>query len=419
MDYASSLAYLYSLQFFGIKLGLENTRQLLDRVGNPQQFLKVVHIAGTNGKGSTAAALEELLRAHGWRTGLYTSPHLQEFNERIRIDNQPVTDAEIVRKIELLRAVVGDLPVTFFEFTTVLALLLFVAHRVQIVVLETGLGGRFDATNLVEPILCIITPIALDHSAQLGTCLAQMAFEKGGIIKPAVPLICALQPPEAQKVLKDICARLAAPLWQAGVDFSWTMPPQNFSYRGFTLELDALESGLLGAFQRENLSLALAATEKILPPDILDPRLVRRALAEVRWPGRLEWCGDILLDGAHNPHAAQALANYLQSSALDDLLWVVAVKADKDVAALMAPILPWVQRVLATCLPEETSHPPTRLVQLAQQAKVAAELCASPAAALQRALALAQPGQKILVAGSLFLVAAIRPLCVHNAGAVA
>lgn len=419
MDTASSLAYLYSLQFFGIKLGLENTRQLLNRVGNPQQFLKVVHIAGTNGKGSTAAALEQLLRAHGWRTGLYTSPHLQHFNERIRIDNQPITDTEIVRHIKFIRALVGDLPVTFFEFTTVLALLVFAEKRVQIVILETGLGGRFDATNLVDPILSVITPIALDHSAQLGENVAQIAFEKGGIIKRCAPVICAIQVLEAQKVLTRICEALAVPLWQAGVDFRWTVPPQNFSYRGFNLQLDDLETGLLGAFQRENLSLAMAASEKILPSKNFNPQLVRRAVAEVRWPGRLEWCENILLDGAHNPHAAQALADYLLSSGLDGLLWVVAIKADKDAAALMTPLLPMVKRVLVTTLPNEKSCQPATLVQCAQQAGVAAESCLTPAAALQRAQELAEPEQKILVAGSLFLVAAIRPLCVQKAGAVA
>jgi dihydrofolate synthase/folylpolyglutamate synthase len=409
MDYASSLAYLYSLQLFGVKLGLENTRQLLERVGNPQQSLKVVHIAGTNGKGSTAAALEQLLRAHDLRTGLYTSPHLYRFNERIRIDNQPVTDDDIHRFVEVLRAVVRELPVTFFEFTTVLALLLFAEYQVDTLVLETGLGGRFDATNLVDPVLSVITPIDVDHSAQLGTTLAQIAFEKGGIVKPSVPLICAFQPPEVQEVLAGICQSMASPLWQAGVDFSWTMPPHKFSYRGFELQFTELETGLAGAFQRQNLSLALAAAEKILPRETLDPRRVRRALAEVRWPGRLEWCGDILFDGAHNPHGAQALAEYLQSCDLNELLWVVAVKADKDVAALMAPVLPRVSLVLATSLPDEKSYQPAMLVQLAQQAGVAAEVCKSPAAALQRALGLARPGQKILVAGSLFLVAALRP----------
>lgn len=409
MDYASSLAYLYSLQLFGVKLGLENTRQLLQRVGNPEQSLKIVHIAGTNGKGSTAAALEQLLRAHGLRTGLYTSPHLYQFNERIRIDNQPVSDEDIHRFVKVLRAVVGDIPVTFFELTTVLALLLFAEYQVDMVVLETGLGGRFDATNLVHPILSVITPVDMDHSAQLGTSLAQIAFEKGGIIKPSVPLLCALQPPEVQEVLTGICQSLQAPLWQAGVDFSWTLPPQKYSYRGFELQLNELETGLAGDFQRQNLSLATAAAEKILPRETLDPQRVRRALAEVRWPGRLEWCGDILFDGAHNPHGARALAEYLQSSALSDLLWVVAVKADKDVAAIMAPILPRVSRVLATSLPMEKSQDPAILVQLAQQANVAAEACVSPEVALPRALALAQPGQKILVAGSLFLVAALRP----------
>lgn len=413
MDYSSSLAYLYGLQHFGVKLGLENTRQLLERIDNPQQRLRVVHIAGTNGKGSTAAALEAILRRAGQRTGLYTSPHLHSFTERIRIDNQPVSEADVVHCTEAIRRRMGDLTPTFFEFTTAMALGIFAARAVDWTILETGLGGRLDSTNVVTPRLSIITPIAIDHAEHLGNSLAAIAAEKGGIIKPGVPVICARQQPEALETLQRLATERQAPFYLAGRDFDWQLPPRNFSYCGLRLQLEDIESGLPGVYQRENLSLALVATELLFAPPPDSVRL-RRALAAVRWPGRLEWCGEVLLDGAHNPHAAEALASYLAEQDLDDLLWVVALKADKDSAGILQPLLPRAQKLFIARLETEASVPPARLLELAESHGVDGEVCGSAADALQRALAVRRPGQKVLVAGSLFLVAALREQCLQR-----
>ncbi len=407
MDYLSSLEYLYALQHFGIKLGLENTRRLLERLGNPQHRLRIVHIAGTNGKGSTAAALEQLLRGAGLCTGLYTSPHLHSFTERIRIDNQPIAEAEVIALTENIRRCAADLNPTFFEFTTAMALAIFAQKEVDWVILETGLGGRLDSTNVVDPAVCIITSIALDHAEHLGSDLIQIAGEKAGIIKTDVPLICARQQAEVQDHLQQIAAEKNAPVYLAGRDFSWSLPPDGFDYQGVKHSLGPIESGLVGTYQRENISLALAATELVLE-DHFSPEVSCRSLNDLRWPGRLEWCGNILFDGAHNPHAAKALADYLKEEGLQDLLWVVGAKADKDVAGIMTPLLPMVSRVFATPVTGEAASTPGLLLAEAAKAEVLAEAFTSPAEALQTALAVCRPEQKILVAGSLLLVGALR-----------
>lgn len=417
MGYPSSLEYLYGLQHFGIKLGLENTRRLLDLLDNPQRKLRIVHIAGTNGKGSTAAALEQILRSHGLRTGLYTSPHLHSFTERIRIDNQPICEAEVVSQTESIRACAEDLALTFFEFTTAMALRVFALHAVDWVILETGLGGRLDSTNVVTPQLSIITPVALDHAAHLGDTLAQIAAEKGGIIKPGVPVISARQEPEVLSVLQSQADGGKSPFVLADRDFGWGMPPHSFDYRGLHTSLTQVEPGLAGLFQRENISVALAAAETLLGS--LDPEITLQSLGALRWPGRLEWCGDILLDGAHNPHAAVALSDYLTEQNLHDLIWVVALKSEKDARGILAPLLPHVERVFVTELDDEDAKPAGQLLQITGEAGIAGEECASPGEALQRALDDRRPGQKILLAGSLFLVSAVRARCLELAGAPA
>ena len=411
MDYLSSLEYLYGLQHFGIKLGLENTYRLLDRLNNPHRKLRIVHVAGTNGKGSVAAALEQIFRSHGQRTGLYTSPHLHNFTERIRIDNQPISEAEVASQTEMIRTCASDLRPTFFEFTTAMALRVFALQSVDWVILETGLGGRLDSTNVVTPQLSVITPIALDHRIHLGDSLAEIAAEKGGIIKPGVPVVCARQQAEAFAVLEALSAENTTPFFLAGRDFSWQQSPAPFNYRGLHAVHERIETGLVGSFQRENISIALAAAEFLLGS--LDKTITHHALNALRWPGRLEWCGDILLDGAHNPHAAVALAEYLTEQDLHDLLWVVSLKSDKDARGILTPILPHVSHLLVTEFDAEAAMPADLLLGIASESGIGGENVSSPDEALQRAWDIRRAGQKILVAGSLFLLAAVRMRCLE------
>lgn len=289
MTYQESLAWLYSTQQFGIKLGLQNTIHLLDGCGNPHDGLKILHVAGTNGKGSVCAMLDAILRQAGYRTGLYTSPHLVDFRERIQIDGEWVSREFVAANLTRLRKLCATCthPPTFFEIATVLALDAFAEARCDVVVLETGMGGRLDATNVVEPVISIITPIAMDHAEWLGDTIEKIATEKAGIIKPGVPVVSAPQQPSAAQVL-----------WQRALITG--------SALRFTTEPWSGTVALSGEHQTWNAALAVLALEVagLRPTD----EIICEGLANVRWPGRFQRLSEqLVVDGAHNPHSARAL----------------------------------------------------------------------------------------------------------------
>ena len=415
MAYQESLDYLYGLQKFGIKLGLENIRALLDRLGHPERAYGVIHVAGSNGKGSVCAYLDRILREAGLRVGLYTSPHLHSFTERIRVNGVPIEETQVAAYTEELRKVAGSLPSTFFEFTTAMALLHFQRERVDFAVLETGMGGRLDATNAVEsPRVTVITSICRDHAGHLGNDLATIAGEKGGIIKSGVPLVLGLQDPEADQVLHALAREKRAPVRNVGSVLGSDGDDAPLSWHGQHWELEGLHSGLLGAHQRENLALALGAAEILAEQgEPLTPTVARAGIAKTRWPGRLEWWGGarrILLDGAHNEGGAAVLADYLRHLAPRAVRWVVGLKGDKEAAAILSPLLPWVAELYCTVPPVEEAVPPEILAQLGREAGRPARVFSCCAEALAAALQgqEQQTGEIVLVAGSLFLVAAAR-----------
>ena len=408
--FKASLDYLYSLQLFGIKLGLENIRRLLERLDNPQRQLRIIHIAGTNGKGSTAATLANIFKVAGIKTGLYTSPHLHSFTERVRVDTEQIAEADVVALIEELRPHAEELRTTFFEFTTALALLHFQRNGCEWAVLETGLGGRLDATNAADPELCLITPIAHDHNAYLGETITAVAEEKAGIFKAGVPVISSRQLPEAQLVLQRRATELNLLLLQAGQDFSWGSATGKLSFSGFDCELSGLRPQLAGRHQQQNLALALAAAAWLQRRgEPISAVALQRGVEQTRWPGRLEWLpGQVLLDGAHNAAGAEVLATYLKDQQLHDLHLIVGLKADKQAEELLAPLLPFVGQLYATRPPVDESVEPEMLLRVAEKSGVLATIYADPQAALVAAQRNRQAGQVLLVAGSLFLVAALR-----------
>ena len=411
-SYRASLDYLYSLQLFGIKLGLENIRQLLARLDNPQRKLRIIHVAGTNGKGSTAAALANIFQAAEIPAGLYTSPHLHSFTERIRVATRQISEAEVVALIDELRPHAEELRTTFFEFTTALALLHFQRCGVEWVILETGLGGRLDATNAVEPELCLLTPVALDHTAYLGNTLAEVAAEKAGIFKPKVPVLSACQLPEVELVLRRRAEELAAPLLLAGRDYRWQAEAEQLAFSGLGVELKRLTPGLAGIHQQQNMALALAAAA-FLRRNMLEIPLqaLQQGVEQVRWPGRLEWLPEqILLDGAHNVAGAKVLAEYLRQQGVEKLHLIVGIKADKQGELLLQELLPLVGCLYATRPPVDVAVAPEKLVQQAQKSGILAAEYVDPRAALNAALHQRRAGETLLVAGSLFLVAAVREL---------
>lgn len=411
-SYRESLDYLFGLQFFGIKLGLDNIRGLLARVDNPQDHLRIIHIAGTNGKGSTAAALAAAFHAAGISAGLYTSPHLHDFSERIRIDTVQIDQDEIVALIEELRPHAEELKATFFEFTTAMALLSFKRHGVEWAILETGMGGRLDATNAVTPELCVLTSIGLDHTAYLGDSLAAVAAEKAGIFKPGVPVVSVMQQPEAQAVVSTQAAACSASLILEGRDYRWHSHNGGFdlSFEGW--QLDGLVPRLKGRHQFNNLALAAAALLHLKKTGLaIDPAAVRQGIEQVCWPGRLEELpGRILVDGAHNPAGAECLAAYLKQEQLSGLHVVLGCKADKHGEGVLTALLPFVERLYVAPPPVDEAFDPATLVALARRHGIAAEACSDVEAALTAARKNRGAEDYILAAGSLFLVAAVREL---------
>ena len=409
-NHRDSLNYLYSLRFFGIKLGLETIRELLDRVGNPHRDLHILHIAGTNGKGSTAASVAAIFHAAGIPAGLYTSPHLHQFTERIRIDTRQLDLDEAIDLIEELRPHAEQLRATFFEVTTAMALLSFRRHGVAWAILECGMGGRLDATNIVTPDLCLITPIALDHTRHLGETLAQVAAEKAGIIKPDIPVVSARQLPAAAAVLQQRAEQLGSRLLLADRDYCWQSEGGSFAVAAGRLALSAVRPALVGRHQHQNLALAAAAAACLADMGVsLGPSSVRSGLEKVCWPGRLEWLPhQILLDGAHNLAGAAILAAYLGDQNLRGLHLIFGCKADKQVLPMLDLLLPFCDTLYAVKPPVEDAADPALLCARAAAHGVAARNYGDPIAALRASRQSRTGTESILVAGSLFLVAVIR-----------
>lgn len=412
VDFRESLEFLYGLQTFGIKLGLANTVALLDRVGHPERSFAVVHVAGTNGKGSVCAMLAEILRRAGYRTGLYTSPHLHSFTERIRIDGTPLSEEEVVALTDEVRRAGEGIPATFFEFTTVLALTAFARRQVEIVILETGMGGRLDATNAVTPLLTVITPISLDHQEHLGATLAAIAAEKAAIIKPRVPVVVGRQPPEALTVILEQARRMDAFVSLFDRDFTVGETPVGWLVATTDGETSpAFRPGLAGRHQCDNAALAVQAVSRLRRAGFdIPPTALIGGIAGVVWPGRLEWRGGgaVLFDGAHNQAGAAVLADYLDTLDIDGVHWIAGFKADKAWRDMLPRILPHACHLYAV-------EPPGIAAVAAGEIAAAAVGCpstvfATPGEALAAALAARGEREVVLIAGSLFLVGALREL---------
>jgi dihydrofolate synthase/folylpolyglutamate synthase len=430
VTYAEATEFLFGLRRFGWRPGLATVERLLALVGDPQAGLPCVHVGGSNGKGSTAAMLDAMCRAAGRRTGLYSSPHLLSFTERIRVDGAPIGEAEIVALTERLETIAsthfapetteppdGCLPhPTFFELTTVMAFLHFRQQAVDAAVIEVGLGGRLDATNVIRPRVAAITNIALEHQEYLGSTPAAIAREKAGIIKAGVPVVTGACG-EALRVIGETAARLGAPLTVVPESYRWTVRAsgfagQTFDLRGTRREYEGLRIPLAGRHQVENAVLAVAVAETLDEQGIpLDETAIRRGLAEVEWPGRLQVVREhprIVLDGAHNPAGTEALAAFLaeRRAEIRRLILVFGVLQDKDWKAMLGRLAPLADEIILTRPPTARAADPAELLPVARRfARTAAVL--DLAEALQFARAAARAEDTILVTGSLYTVAAV------------
>jgi dihydrofolate synthase / folylpolyglutamate synthase len=455
------------------QLKLDRMRQLLTRLGQPDAALKIVHIAGTKGKGSTAAMIAGILSAAGYRTGLFSSPHLERLEQRFAVDGRPCSADELVALVDRIRPVVKTMDdeaavageptggLTFFDITTALALLHFVERQVDAAVVEVGLGGRLDSTNVCLPVVSVVTSISFDHTKQLGNTLASIAREKAGIIKPGVPVVCGVVEPEAQQVIATIAREHGCRLIQAGRDFEFRYRPQSHSaFRiphsaiGF-LDAKASISGevhafhdlplaLRGAHQAANAAVALAVIEELRHQGwCVSAEAIRHGLAHTVLAGRVEFvpgepdAPDVVLDVAHNPASVRALVETLaEFPAAGRRTLVLSVSSDKDVGAIVRELVPHFDRFVVTQYRDNPrAVAADKLAGLVREALAerrvagvdghhgeaavaeppAVVVCPSPKETWEEACRHAQPGELICITGSFYLIAEMRPLVLQSA----
>jgi len=441
-QYAEALRYLYSFTDYEKKTSytysdtvwdLRRMEDILALLGNPHRQFLTVHIAGTKGKGSTAAMTESILRAGGFRTGLYTSPHLHTFRERIAVGGEMIAREEVVALVEDLKPYVAQVPgLTTFEIITSLAFRHFANRRVEVGVMEVGLGGRLDATNVVRPAVCIITSLSYDHTHLLGHTLAEIAREKAGIIKEHTPVICAPQEPEALAVIQEVCQEKEAPLLLVGRDWQWRAGPADLEGQFFGLRRAGQEPDphqgngfwipLLGEHQLINATLAVAAVHELnrhLGSRAVDEAAIRAGLRQVRWPARLEILGQrpfVVVDGAHNADSSQKLVAALHRHfTYENLILLFGASADKDLPGMFAHLLPEASAVIFAQAHHPRAMPVADLARLAEaflrergESHPPLYESTTVAEALAEALDLAGPRDLICATGSLFLAAEVR-----------
>jgi dihydrofolate synthase / folylpolyglutamate synthase len=443
-DYQATLDYLYSFVDYSLqktfryspeKFDLGRMRSFLDTLGNPQDSYEIVHIAGTKGKGSVAALVASALQASGYRTGLYTSPHMQDYAERIQVDELPIRHPELVNLVDELRPKIESIPeLTTFEITTGLAMLHFAREKVDFAVLEVGLGGRLDATNVCEPTVCVITSISYDHTYLLGETLTEIAIEKAGIIKTGIPVVVAPQKDEALRAIERVAKEHQAPLVLVGRDFLYAPVARSLESQTVLVwpaaeqaQVDSyIESGgmqeweptrltipLLGYHQAENAAVAYTCLSVLRQKGVkISVADIRRGFMEARWPGRFEILQrhpPVIVDAAHNRDSALKLR-----LALDDyypgypIVMVFGASEDKDLKGMFAELMPRVRQVIAT----QSFHPraiePEKIVELAHQHGKPAKVVPAVDEALWEAIKNAEGEAVVLVTGSVFVAAGAR-----------
>ena len=441
--YQQTLDYLYSFVDYSLTRGFRNLPEQFDlarmaafmeQLGNPHRSYPVIHVAGTKGKGSVCAFCTSALRQAGYAVGLYTSPHLEDYAERIQFDGQPIPHEDLIALVDEIRPILDQgTKLTTFEITTALAFLYFARRGASAVIAEVGLGGRLDATNIVLPVTAVITSLSFDHMQVLGNTLAEIAAEKAGIIKPGIPVVLAPQVEEARQVVERVAQERGSPLIQIGRDYQYSLLEHNLERQSLlvwktepgmasddperrTLEANSavkLTIPLLGEHQVENAAVAYAALQTAASRGLrLDQEALQRGFAQVSWPGRFEILQrepPVIVDSAHNRDSARKLAKTLETYFPDrEVILVFGASEDKDISGMLAELTPRVRQVIFT----QSFHPrairPEELTQLALPFGKPTQIVPAVEDALQVALAQADEKSLVLAAGSIFVAAGIR-----------
>ncbi|MDP2970812.1 MAG: folylpolyglutamate synthase/dihydrofolate synthase family protein [Deltaproteobacteria bacterium] len=424
--YQRSLNYLYGLEKFGMIFGLTKVEEILEAVENPHREIQAIHIGGTNGKGSTAAIIASILRREGYRVGLYTSPHLIRFTERMKVNEKEIEKEEVASLTEWMRERIETAgiapPFTFFDFTTAMAFLYFKQKMVDLAVLEVGLGGRLDSTNVIDPLLSIITNIGKDHEDVLGKGILRIAREKAGIIKESRPLITAATQPQVLRLFSKICREKKAPFFRVGKEFRYVLAGEgSFSYEGLHRKLWGLSLNLRGLHQMINATTALGAMEIL---DDLGYRVSNDAmtegLKEVDWPGRLEVvCSSprVLLDGAHNPDGALSLKESLEKDfEYHHLILLIGIMKDKDLHSILHSLSPLADRIILTRPGTDRAASPALLRKALGRNGKKAEVIEDFRKAIDKGLSLTGEEDILCITGSLYTVGEARSYFLPRGG---
>ena len=422
MNKNESIEWLYGFHRYGSKLGLERISTLVQRLGNPEKKLKIIHITGTNGKGSVCQFVGSILHQAGYKTGVYISPHLERFSERITIDVQEISDKEIENLVLKIRPIVDEMiqektPPTFFEIVTAMAFIHFSANNVDFAVIEVGLGGRFDATNVAVPMVSVITNISIEHSQQLGEDVRSIAHEKAGIIKDGVSVVTAADH-DALKVIEEVARKHRAPLtliekqsWQRR---SYTLTNQEFFIHGFLKDYRLMTS-LLGEYQGENIALTVAVVEHLQMRGVfISDQAIINGIAKADNPGRMEILSEqplILLDGAHNPTGMMMLKESLVNDfEYQKLIIVLGILKDKDIDQMISIIIPVSECIIVTSSKNPRACDPLKLEEKIQQSGYSKELVVKESIeeAIDYSKTIAGKEDLICICGSLFTVGEAR-----------
>lgn len=423
-EYEQIIRWLFGLQGVGMKFGLDNIRAMLEAAGNPQKSFRAVHVGGTNGKGSTSAMTAAVLAAAGFKTGLFTSPHLIDFTERIRVNGAMIPERDVIRLAKHFRAIAAQraINVTFFEVTTAIAFEYFREHGAQWAVIEVGLGGRLDSTNVIMPEVSAITNVAFDHEAYLGDTIEKIAGEKAGIIKHGVPVITAAKG-AALDVIRGMAAEAGSPIYVFGEDFrveNVTLDEAGIAldYLGLRKDCNRISSSLAGRYQAGNIAVALAVCETLISSGVsITEEHVRTGL-KVNWPGRFETVAGhpaIILDAAHNPAAARALAETIaERFGTGNVIAILGVMKDKNIEEVIAPIAAVSRRVIVTSPKYARAASPTDMLSIAMRHSPSAQAAPSVGEALDAARRMAGPDGVIVVTGSFYTTGEAKELLGHT-----